>query len=66
MFKRYFMGKKKKNKKKHIYDGTYDRECIKEEHDFGRIGKLTGQGQTNKVSNRRNETNISTSSDVGL
>ena len=58
------MGKIKK--KKHIYDGTYDNECLIDEHDFGRIGRLTGQGETNKVSNRRNETNTSTSSDVGL
>ena len=60
------MGKKKKNKKKHIYDGTYDNECIKEEHDFGRIGRLTNQSESVKENNRRNITNTSTSSDVGL
>lgn len=58
------MGKAKQ--KKHIYDGTYDDECLKEEHKFGRIGRLVGQGDSVKQSNRRSETTTTTSSDVGL
>jgi chitinase len=45
------MGRKKK--KKHIYDGTYDDECLKEDNCWGRIGRLFGQGNSESISNRR-------------
>ena len=51
------------NKPKHIYDGTYDDDCLVEEHTYGRIGRLTGQGETTKISVRRNATNVTVSSD---
>ncbi len=54
---------KKSNKPKHIYDGTYDDDCLIDEHTFGRIGRLTGQGTINKISIRRNVTNVTESSD---
>jgi hypothetical protein len=42
-----------KKKKKHIYDGTYDDECVREELTWGRVGNLTGQGNSVKIDNRR-------------
>ena len=58
-----------KNKKKtikpvvepHIYHNTYDDECLIDEHTFGRIGKLTDQGESIKVSVRRSAINVSIS-----
>ena len=58
-----------KNKKKviktveSIYHNTYDDECLVEEHNFGRIGKLTEQGESIRVSVRRAATNVSISQD---
>ena len=66
MFKNKKKSKKKVIKKpvkkvESIYHNTYDDDCLVEEHNFGRIGKLTDQGESIKVSVRRSAINVSIS-----
>ena len=61
------MKKKKKytkGKKKPYYQQSKDENC--EDLKYGKIGQTTGTTSSNTISNRRNITNTSTSSDVGL